>query len=82
MLGRLRSLDAGDMGQRTDCHPIRIGIRDDQGGSQQDNRFRVPDLMGFSTGQLDDKRLKRATVNPFSNRFGVHAPKCTTVDHE
>lgn len=72
MLGRLRSVDACNQGKRTEGHPLRFWIGHHHDASQQDHIFGMPNFVRLAAGEPHDKRLKRATLNPGLNGFGVH----------
>jgi len=82
VLGRLKGFNAVDVNQRAMHHPIgfRVGNRDSRFGDR--HVFGVPYLMDFAVRKPQDERLERLAPQPFSNRFHVHAIKCTTVDNE
>ena len=78
MLGRLRTIDARNERERTERHPFRFRVGNDHDASHQDDVFGVPNFVRFAPGKAHNKRLKRATLNPGLNGFGVHTAKFTT----
>lgn len=80
MLGRLQGFNRVDVYQRTMHGSIIFGVPDDDAAFESHHVFRVAHFMALAVGKPHTERLKRPTVNPFKNRFHVHATKFTTGD--
>lgn len=78
MLGRLRTVDARDERERAKRHPFGFRVCNHHEASHQDDVFGVPNFVHFAAGKTNDKWLKRATINPCLNGFGVHTDQFST----
>lgn len=82
MLSTLQSRDAIDVNQGAMNGTIRFGVNEYDAVFAERHVFRVPDLMDFAIRQPQFKRLKGGAVQPFTNRFHVHAVQLTPKDNE
>ena len=69
----MQGFDAVHVNQGNVNNPIRVGIDNDDPILANGEQFRVAHLIVLTVGKPHLKWLKRLPIQPFPNRFCVHA---------